>query len=67
MITPTIGASMGEGLLKGLTLGAADTDIPKPIYQAGVADWLKSQDRSCTITDGYKLIRPQWEFRYHCS
>jgi hypothetical protein len=29
MITPTFGRSAANGLLSGLTLGAADTDIPK--------------------------------------
>jgi hypothetical protein len=68
MITPSIGRSMGEGALSGLTLGAADTEIPKPDYQAAVAVWLKTRHGGvCTITDGYKLIRPQWEFTYRCS
>lgn len=66
MVTPTLGEAMGEGFLSGLTLGAADTDIPKPEYQAAVAAWLAHTGRHCTILDGYKLIRPQWEFKYRC-
>ena len=66
MITPSIGRSMGEGALSGLTFGAADTDIPKPEYQAAVQAWLAQSGRKCSVTDGYKLIRPQWELRYEC-
>ncbi len=66
MITPSLGAAMGQGALKGLTFGAADTEIPKPIYQRAVLGWLSYTARTCTVTDGYKLINPQWEFTYHC-
>ena len=66
MITPSYGRAAGAGLLTGLTLGAADTDIPKPEYQTAVEGWLISTGRMCRVTDGYKLIRPQWEFKYSC-
>lgn len=67
MITPSIGRAVGEGFLSGLTFGAADTEIPKPEYQAAVAAWLRQKHPgSCIITDGYKLIKPQWEFKYRC-
>lgn len=67
MITPTYGRSAANGFLSGLTLGAADTDIPKSEYQVGVEAWLGATGRrSCTVIDGYKLIRPQWEFKYDC-
>lgn len=67
MITPTLGNAMGQGVLKGLTFGAADTDIPKSQYQGAVEAWLKHTGRSCTIIDGYKIIQPQWEFTYRCA
>jgi hypothetical protein len=67
MITPTYGRSAANGLLSGLTLGAADTDIPKSEYQGGVETWLIGTGRRCMVTDGYKLIRPQWEFKYVCA
>lgn len=66
MITPTLGRAMGEGFLSGLTFGAADTDIPKSEYQRAVEGWLARTQRRCTVLDGYKLIRPQWEFKYRC-
>ncbi len=67
MITPSLGRSAGDGALRGLTLGIADTDIPKPEYQQAVEGWLISSGRMCSVTDGYKLIRPQWEFKYSCK
>jgi hypothetical protein len=67
MITPSIGESMKAGLISGATFGAADTDIPKPVYQRVVEAWFVHTRRRCTMTDGYKLIRPQWEFKYSCT
>lgn len=67
MITPSIAEAAAEGAMTGLTFGGFDSEIPKPVYQAAVAAWLGSTDRHCTITDGYKLIRPQWEFTYQCG
>jgi hypothetical protein len=67
MITPTFGVAATTGFLSGLTLGAADTDLPKSQYQAGVEAWLEKTGRKCAVTDGYKLIRPQWEFKYTCQ
>jgi hypothetical protein len=66
MITPSMERAMGGGFLSGLTFGAADTDIPKPEYQRAVEAWLRMTKRRCTVLDGYKLIKPQWEFKYHC-
>lgn len=66
MITPSLGRAVGAGALSGLTLGAADTDIPKPEYQTAVEGWLASTGRACDVQDGYKLVRPQWEFKYSC-
>jgi hypothetical protein len=66
MITPSLSRAAGEGAVTGLTLVIADTDIPKSEYQAAVESWLKQSGRDCTVTDGYKLIRPQWEFKYNC-
>lgn len=68
MITPSLGRGMGEGFVRGLTFGAVDNDIPKPEYQAVVQEWLKATHlgKQCSVTDGYKLVRPQWEFIYRC-
>jgi hypothetical protein len=66
MVSPNPGRSMGQGFWSGLTLGAADTEIPKPQYQRVVEAWLARTGRRCAILDGYKLIKPQWEFKYRC-
>lgn len=67
MITPSLGRSAGQGLIEGLTFGIADTEIPKPDYQAAVEGFLAGTGRAnCQVTDGYKLIEPQWEFTYRC-
>jgi hypothetical protein len=67
MITPSIGDSMGQGAVKGLTLMAADTSIPKPVFQEAVEAYLSQKHGECIIVDGYKVIEPQWEFRYSCK
>ena len=49
-----------------MTFWAWDTDIPKSEYQSAIEAWLQYTGRSCVVTDGYKLVRPQWEFKYRC-
>ena len=66
MITPDMGEALAEGLLSGLTFGAADGAIPKSKYRDAVVAWLAHTKRSCTVTDGYLLVKPQWEFTYRC-
>jgi hypothetical protein len=67
MITRSLGRAMGGGFLAGLSFGAADTEIPKPEYQSAVQVWLDTKhSTACVVTDGYKLIKPQWEFKYRC-
>lgn len=65
MITPSLGTAAVNALKSG-PFGIFDTDIPKPYYQQAVEGWLVSTGRSCNVTDGYLLIRPQWEFKYSC-
>lgn len=65
MITPSLSRASGQGFVGGLTLGIADTDIPKPEYQSAVEGWLM-QTRTCQVRDGYKIISNQWEFTYAC-
>jgi hypothetical protein len=66
MITPSIGRSMGLGAATGLTFGAAG-GIPKPELQGAAEAWLVKTGRTCSITDGYVVASPQWEFRYACN
>lgn len=62
MITTSLGRAAGLGLTNPI-----GGDFPKPEYQSAAAGWLVSTGRQCTITDGYLLVRPQWEFKYSCN
>lgn len=65
MITPSLGTITVDALTSG-PFGIFHPEIPKSIYQQAVEGWLVQTGRSCKVTDGYKLIKPQWEFRYSC-
>lgn len=67
MITPTLLRSARQGFVGGLFFGAFDTDIPKPRYEAATIGWLLESGRECTVTDGYEVVSPQWEFTYTCQ
>jgi hypothetical protein len=68
MITPSIGRAMAMGAGRGITLMAADTSVPKPLYERAALGYLASTGRTnCRIVDGYLVIDPQWEFKYDCS
>jgi len=67
MITSSLSSAMGDGAIRGLTLGAVEATPAKPIFQRATEEYLASTGRSCSIIDGYLLIRPQWEFKYDCS
>lgn len=67
MVTSSMSAAMSGGAVSGLTLGAAPASAPKPYFQEAARKHLDSTGRqTCTITDGYLIIEPQWEFRYSC-
>jgi hypothetical protein len=67
MITSSLSSAMGDGAIRGLTLGAVEATPAKPIFQRAAEEYLASTGRSCSIIDAYLLIRPQWEFKYDCS
>jgi hypothetical protein len=67
MISSSLSSAMGQGAAAGLTLGAVDATPAKPLFQRAAEEYLASTGRSCTIVDGYLLIKPQWEFKYSCS
>jgi hypothetical protein len=67
MITPSIMDAAASGIVPGLTLGLVRDTTPKPIFQDATVAYLASEGRKCTVTDGYILIEPQWEFRYSCA
>lgn len=65
MITPSLGTVAIDALKAG-PFNIFDTEIPKSFYQQAVEGWLVQTGRACKVTDGYKLIKPQWEFKYSC-
>lgn len=67
MITPSYGRAMAGGFMKGATFGAADTAVPKPLFERAALGFLESTGRKCRILDGYMVLSPQWEFKYDCS
>lgn len=64
MITTSLGRAAELGITNGPLFG--NGDFPKSQYQDAAAGWLAGTGRQCTITDGYVLARPQWEFKYSC-
>jgi hypothetical protein len=68
MITPSVGRAAGIGAVSGSTLGTTDISPTKVDYQLAAQVWLATRhSTSCGITDGYELIRLQWEFKYQCQ
>jgi hypothetical protein len=61
-IGPSLAGSFGAAFGRGVTF----TTPPMEEYQETVEDWLASTGRSCSVTDGYLLVDPQWEFKYAC-
>lgn len=68
MVTPSMASAAGQGFVRGLTLGTAPTDGPKPLFEAAALQFLAENGRpGCRVVDAYLLARPQWEIKYDCS
>lgn len=67
MITLGIGEAAMQGVGSGLTLGAADTRTPSILYQDAALEWLKTTGRTCTATNTFLVLEPQYEVRYNCA
>ena len=61
-IGPSLAGSFSAAFGRVVTFTAP----PRNEYQRTVEGWLTSTGRSCTVTDGYLLVDPQWEFKYSC-
>jgi len=61
MITPSIGAAMGQGATFG---GAATAETT---YQKAAQAYLDSTGRNCKAADMKLVVQPQWETFYTCS
>jgi hypothetical protein len=68
MVTSSLGSAAAQGFGSGLTLGIVDTTPPLPHFQAAAETHLANTGRGhCRVTQGYLLIKPQFEFRYTCD
>ncbi len=68
MVTSSLSSAAGQGFVRGLTLGAVQTDSPKPLFEAAALQFLTENGRpSCRVIDAYLLVRPQWEVKYDCT
>lgn len=67
MITPSIGASIGGGAVKGATFGALNTMNSEVGYRNAAEEFLLSTGRACRATDIALVIEPQYEIRYTCA
>lgn len=67
MTTPSLGKATGQGFVKGATLGMADVQTPEQLHEAAARKYLDETGRAeCTITRGYLLMVPQYEFFFEC-
>lgn len=67
MITPTIGASLGGGALKGATFGAVNVLNSEAAYRQAAEEFTKSTGRTCRAESVSLVIDPQYEVRYSCT
>tara|TARA_R110000751_G_scaffold146094_9_gene250032 strand:- start:32207 stop:32623 length:417 start_codon:yes stop_codon:yes gene_type:complete len=67
MTTTSFGKAISGGAARGATLGLAQTFTPEQLHQAAAQQYLVETGREeCTITSGYLLLQPQYEFTYQC-
>lgn len=66
VVAPTIGATMDQEFVDGLTIGMVDSYYSPAQYRTAAETWLVHTGRHCQITDTSDAAKPQWEFRYRC-
>lgn len=68
IVSPSIGRAIGIGIAQGATLGMADAMTPEQKMEAAARQHLANTGRSnCTITSGYLLVKPLYEFSFTCQ
>lgn len=67
MITPSIGASMSGGAVKGVTWGIVNPLTGTALYRSTAEEFLRSRGRDCTVKKIELIIEPQYEARYECT
>jgi hypothetical protein len=61
-IGPSLAGSFSAAFGRAVTFTAP----PRDEYQDTVEEWLAGRGRNCSVTEGYLLVDPQWEFKYSC-
>lgn len=67
MITPSIGAAMGGGAIKGATFGIVNNLNGEALYRNAANEYLTSTNRTCTIQNISLILKPQYEVHYSCE
>lgn len=67
MITPSLAASFGGGVVYGGTLGTVNPLGAGDPYRAAALAWLASTGRTCSATETSLILNPQWEVKYACG
>lgn len=66
LVASSPGATLGQGVARGLTFGAAGGTIKPNMTGAAAAYFAKTSRQGCQIVDAYLIIEPEWEIRYAC-
>ncbi len=68
MITPTLGNAAAAGAIQGGTLGISGSPLgPQGEYRLASQAFLDARRQGCKVTDGSKILHPQYEFFYACE
>lgn len=68
IVSPSIGRAIGIGVTQGATFGLADAMTPEQKMEAAARQHLANTGRgACSITSGYLLVKPLYEFSYTCQ
>ncbi len=67
MTTSSVGTAAAAGAARSATFGLGDPFAPEQRHEAAARKYLNDTGRTrCTITSGYLLMQPQYEFTYEC-
>lgn len=67
MTTPSLDRVVGDGVVKGATLGIRDVSPTEQTHRQAARDYLDRTGREdCRIVSGSLLMDPQYEFRFGC-
>lgn len=68
IVSPGLGRVVAIGITQGATLGLADAMTPEQRMEAAARQHLANTGRgACSITSGYLLVKPLYEFSYTCK